>query len=105
MRTYLRNLYGADPQPLRAYLTWQEAQQLTVASPAGRAVFSDMSLSGFNGKHRVAVEESIRLGLDPASWDFWHKARLSFLELGGCYAEGQAPPQHYAGRIVTTPHG
>ncbi len=92
VREFLHGLYGSEPQPLRCYLHQSEAQELTRKHLAGRSVFSDMDITGYAGRHRQAVEDSIRSELDPKTWEFWHKARLAFLELGGCYAEGQQPP-------------
>jgi hypothetical protein len=91
VRDYLLNLHGSAPQPLRSYLTNQEAKKLTADHYAGRQVFQDMNITGYSGKHRAAVEEAVRVGLSPENWDFWYKARLTYLELGGCYAKNMEP--------------
>lgn len=92
VRDFLFGLYGADPQPLRTYLTRQEVFDLMSRCAGAKAVTSDLNLTGYGGKWRNAVEDQIRDGLDPATWDFWHRARTAFLEYGGEYQAGQEPP-------------
>ena len=93
---YLRTLYGADPVPLRACLHNAEAAQLQskFTQKFGGHMFDDLDLSGYSCRWRSAVEDGIRAGSDPMTWQFWQAARLTFLELGGCYRDGMEPPKN-----------
>lgn len=92
---YLRATNGVDPDPLRDHLHYDEALQLTTAHQQGRAVTQDLAINLYPGKWTRAVERSIRNGYDPSGWQFWHAARLYYLELGGEYFEGLQPiPKH-----------
>ena len=93
VREFLRDLYGKEPEPLRSYLTNQEAMNLMGQCVGARLVTVDLNLSGYGCKWRNAVEDQIRSGLDPMTWDFWQRARTAFLEYGGEYKDSHRPPQ------------
>jgi hypothetical protein len=83
VRDFIRELHGKDPEPLRSYITREEAFGLMSRHPATVNLTKDLNLSGYSGKWKQAVEDSIRLGLKPGDFDFWDKARTAFLEYGG----------------------
>jgi hypothetical protein len=90
---WLRKANNGDRVPPRSYLTNTEAQMLFVGH-GPYTLFQDLNISGYACKFRQSVEDGIRAGTDPATWKFWHAARLRFLEYGGCYLEGHQPPRN-----------
>lgn len=87
---FLFRHYGEHPIPRRSYIEPKEAIVL-MAMHGKTAVFADLDFMGYPSRFRNSIEASIRAGLDPSEWEFWHKARLAFLELGGAYQDGEQP--------------
>lgn len=88
---FLRDLHGADPNPLRTYLEHTEVREMMSGRPYAIACASDLDVNGYVGKWCHAVGDSVRAALDPDTWTFWIAARKAFLELGGEYVAAREP--------------
>jgi hypothetical protein len=83
VRDFLRERYGKEPEPLRSYITNDEARELMRENRDVSVVCEDMAIKKYPGKFKQGVEDSIRRGLSPSTGEFWDKARTAYQEYGG----------------------